>query len=52
MAAGNLVFKDFNGDGSFCTCDDDRTVIGNGLPTLTVGWNNSLPLGSGMRISF
>ena len=25
----------------FCNCDDDRTVIGNGLPTFTMGWNNS-----------
>ena len=42
---GNLVFKDLNGDGTFCNCDADRTVIGNGLPTLTVGWNNSFTFG-------
>lgn len=44
-ADGNLVFKDINGDGTFCNCDDDRTVIGNGLPKLTVGWNNALTFG-------
>lgn len=44
-ADGNLVFKDLNGDGTFCNCDDDRTVIGNGLPKLTVGWNNSVTFG-------
>ena len=45
VADGNLVFKDLNGDGTFCNCDADRTVIGNGLPTLTVGWNNSFTFG-------
>lgn len=44
-ADGNLVFKDLNGDGTFCNCDDDRTVIGNGLPKFTLGWNNSLTIG-------
>jgi TonB-dependent starch-binding outer membrane protein SusC len=42
---GTLKFKDLNGDGKFCDCDDDRTVIGNGLPSFTLGWNNSLTFG-------
>ncbi len=44
-ADGTLIFKDINGDGKFCNCDDDRTVVGNGLPKLTVGWNNSFIFG-------
>jgi TonB-dependent starch-binding outer membrane protein SusC len=43
---GTLKFKDLNGDGTFCNCDDDRTVIGNGLPKFTIGWNNSLTFGN------
>jgi iron complex outermembrane receptor protein len=43
---GTLGFKDLNGDGTFCNCDDDRTVIGNGLPKLTVGWNNTVTFGN------
>jgi TonB-dependent starch-binding outer membrane protein SusC len=45
-ADGTIKFKDLNGDGTFCNCDDDRQVIGNGLPDLTVGWNNSLTFGN------
>ena len=45
-ANGTPKFKDFNGDGSYCDCDDDKTVIGNGLPKFTLGWNNSLTFGS------
>ena len=45
-ADGNLVFADLNGDGTFCNCNEDRTVIGNGLPTFTMGWNNSLTFGN------
>lgn len=44
-ADGTLTFKDLNGDGTFCNCDDDRTIVGNGLPKLTVGWTNSLSFG-------
>ena len=43
---GNLIFKDLNGDGTFCNCDDDRTVIGNGMPAMTVGFNNSFTFGN------
>lgn len=43
---GTLKFKDLNGDGTFCDCDDDRTVIGNGLPKFTMGWNNSFTFGN------
>ena len=41
------IFEDLNGDGSVCNCDDDRTVIGNGLPDFSLGWNNSFSLGGG-----
>jgi iron complex outermembrane receptor protein len=50
-AAGVPVFTDLNGDGSFCNCDDDRTVIGNGLPDFTLGWNNSLTFGGGWDLN-
>jgi len=46
-AEGVPVFDDLNGDGSFCNCDDDRQVIGNGLPDFTLGWNNSFTFGGG-----
>lgn len=39
---GTPKYADLNGDGTFCECDDDRTVIGNGLPSFIFGWNNSL----------
>jgi TonB-dependent starch-binding outer membrane protein SusC len=29
----------------YCDCDADRTVIGNGLPKLTMGWSNNLTYG-------
>ena len=45
-ANGTLKLKDLNGDGSFCTCDDDRQVNGNGLPDFTIGWNNQLTFGN------
>lgn len=43
---GTVAFEDLNGDGSFCDCDDDRRVIGNGMPTMTVGFNNSFTFGN------
>ncbi len=43
---GTLKLKDLNGDGSFCTCDDDRQVNGNGLPDFTIGWNNQFTFGN------
>jgi iron complex outermembrane receptor protein len=46
-ATGVPIFNDINGDGSVCDCDDDRQVIGNGLPDFTVGWNNSFTFGGG-----
>jgi iron complex outermembrane receptor protein len=42
-AAGNPIYKDFNGDGKGTT--DDKTVLGNGLPTMTLGFNNNFTLG-------
>jgi TonB-dependent starch-binding outer membrane protein SusC len=44
-ADGTLKFADLNGDGKFCDCDDDRTVIGNGLPKFTIGVTNSFTYG-------
>jgi len=39
---GTYKFVDINGDGKVDpTSDDDRTVIGNGLPAATFGFNNS-----------
>jgi iron complex outermembrane receptor protein len=40
-ADGTVKLKDLNGDGSYCDCDDDRTVIGSGLPKAFGGWNNT-----------
>jgi TonB-dependent starch-binding outer membrane protein SusC len=39
---GTPQFADLDESGSFCDCDDDKTVIGSGLPDFTLGWNNSL----------
>jgi len=36
---GNLIFVDTNGDGTISTLD--RQIIGNGLPTLLIGWANN-----------
>ena len=36
---------DLNGDGTYCDCDDDREVIGNGLPDFTLGWSNTINIG-------
>jgi iron complex outermembrane receptor protein len=41
----NGTAKDADGNPVYCNCDDDRTVIGNGLPKFTVGWNNSFVIG-------
>jgi iron complex outermembrane receptor protein len=39
---GTPNFKDIDGNGAaYCDCDNDKTVIGNGLPSLTGGLNNS-----------
>lgn len=39
--SGNYRYKDINGDGSVTVSDDDRAVIGNGLPAATFGFNNT-----------
>ena len=39
---GFPVFADLDGDDVYCDCDDDKTVIGNGLPDFELGWTNSL----------
>lgn len=38
---GTPRFRDLDGDGEFCSCDDDRQVIGNGLPDATAGFTNT-----------
>jgi TonB-dependent starch-binding outer membrane protein SusC len=43
---GTPQFKDLDGNGSYCDCDDDKTVIGQGLPDFTLGWNNSITVGN------
>jgi len=50
-ADGVPIFNDINGDGSVCNCDDDRQVIGNGLPDFTMGWNNSFTFGGGWDLN-
>ena len=42
---GTPAFEDLDGDGSYCQCDDDKEVVGKGLPDFTIGWNNSLNYG-------
>jgi TonB-dependent starch-binding outer membrane protein SusC len=42
---GTPKFKDLDGNGSYCDCDADRAVVGNGLPKLTFGWTNTLNYG-------
>ena len=43
---GTFKFKDLDGDGSYCNCDADRQVVGNGLPDFTLGWSNTLNIGN------
>jgi len=43
---GTPQFKDLSGDGKFCDCDADRTVVGQGLPTLSGGFNNTFTFGN------
>lgn len=41
-ADGTYKFKDVNGDGTISIdSDEDKTVIGNGLPKMTFGFNNN-----------
>lgn len=42
---GTWRFADLNGDGVNNRDDNDREVIGNGLPDLNLGWNNSFTFG-------
>ena len=43
---GTPDFADLDGDGVYCDCDDDRQVIGNGLPDFTLGWTNTMTVGN------
>ena len=38
---GTPELQDLNGDGTYCDCDDDRTVVGNGMPKFQLGLNNT-----------
>ena len=38
---GTYIFKDINGDGKVDNSDEDKAVIGNGLPKATWGFTNS-----------
>jgi iron complex outermembrane receptor protein len=42
---GRPEFADLNNDGQFCDCDDDRQVVGNGLPDWSLGWSNKISAG-------
>ena len=41
LAILNGTAKDADGNPVYCNCDDDRTVIGNGMPDMTIGFNNT-----------
>lgn len=43
---GNPKFKDLNKDGKVESAGADREVLGNGLPTMTLGLNNTFNLGN------
>ncbi len=43
---GNYIFRDNDGDGNTDNDNEDRAVIGNGLPDLQVGWNNQFTFGN------
>jgi TonB-linked SusC/RagA family outer membrane protein len=45
-ADGTVALADLDGDGSYCNCDADRQVIGNGMPKFTMGFNNTFSLGN------
>jgi iron complex outermembrane receptor protein len=49
---GNWVFKDVNGDGVASGGNEDRTVIGNGLPKWEAGLNNSFTFGKRFDLNF
>jgi iron complex outermembrane receptor protein len=40
-ADGTALFADLDGDGVIEPEGDDREVLGNGLPKITLGWNNT-----------
>jgi iron complex outermembrane receptor protein len=43
---GTPKLKDLDGDGKYCDCDADRTVIGNGMPKFQLGFNNTFRYGN------
>lgn len=46
LAVLNGTELDDDGNPVYCDCDDDRTVIGNGMPTMTIGFNNTFTFGN------
>ncbi len=49
---GNWVFKDVNGDGVASGGNEDRTVIGNGLPKWEGGFTNTFTFGKNIDLNF
>lgn len=43
---GSPRFEDLDGDGTYCQCNDDKRVVGNGLPDFTIGWANKFEMGN------
>lgn len=43
---GTWNFADLNGDGTFCDCEDDFDILGNGLPDFELGWRNTFTIGN------
>ncbi len=41
---GSMLLRDINGDGRYCFCADDHTIIGNGLPRISLGLGQELVL--------
>ena len=42
---GRILLRDINGDGRYCFCEEDYTILGNGLPRLSLGLGQELVLG-------
>lgn len=42
---GSILLRDINGDGRYCSCEEDHTILGNGLPRLSLGIGQELAMG-------
>jgi iron complex outermembrane receptor protein len=49
--SGNWKFKDVNGDGTASGGDEDRAVIGNGLPKYDLGFANSITIAKNFDVN-